>query len=98
MNILEKIDNYLEEGKSTTPKYVVDMHIKKGRTTPAGWTVKQHGKPTTQNLKKYVDAYNDSVKPGGVNKHLGDQSTATWAGIRTNTAGSEDYIAEWGKK
>lgn len=97
MTVLEKIDKYLSEGRSTTPKYVVDMKIRKGMTTPAAWTVKQHGKPTAKNLAKYVDAYNDSVMPGGVNQHLGDGSTATWAGIRENNLHAS-YIAEWGRK
>ena len=97
MYIIEKINNYLKEGKSITPKYVIDMKIKKGNASPAAWSVKQHGKATAQNLKKYVDVYNGSLKPGGANEHLGDQSTATWAGIRENHPNAS-HIAEWGKK
>ena len=88
------IDKYLGEGGIITAKYVVDMRIKKGTTTPAIWRVKDYGKPTTRNLKKYVDNYNESLKPGGVNQHIGIRGTATWAGIRENSPHSP-YIVEY---
>jgi hypothetical protein len=103
MNLLEKIETYLSEGGSTTPKYVVDMKLKRGYTDAAEWRVnaqygmRGYGKPTTANLKKYIDAYNDSLESGGVNAHIGPSGKAIWAGIRFNTYGTK-YIAEWGMK
>lgn len=37
--------------------------------TPCAWR-KHYGRPTTANLVKYVEKFNDSVKPGGCNEHL----------------------------
>lgn len=87
-------------GKSITPKYVVEMD----GTTGMFWHVRQHyqspgnGKPTNENLAKYVQDYIDSLKPDGVNKHvskaLGYIPMPKWARIVRND-GSREILAEW---
>lgn len=96
---LTKIDKYLDEGRSTTPKYVVDVELKnpRWRSTSSAWKVKEYGKAEEKNLAKWVKMFNKSVKPGGVNDHLGDDHIIIWAGLRTNKVG-DPYIAEWGRK
>jgi len=97
---MKTFEKYLNEGRSTTPKYVVDVKLKspKWSSTPSAWESKQAGKPTEQNLAKWVKMYNDSIKPGGVNDHLGPEHELVWAGIRLNQGMDKSYIAEWGKK
>lgn len=35
------------------------------------WKVKEYGKPTPENLSKWRDKFNQSLKPGGANAHIG---------------------------
>lgn len=35
------------------------------------WHTKQDGKPTNKNLSDFRDAFNQSLKKGGANEHLG---------------------------
>ena len=55
----------------------MEMTIDNGRCTPMGWDVNgRHGyqgkgKPNAENLKKYVEAFEASTKPGECNGHLG---------------------------
>ena len=96
---MDLTDKYLGEGRSSTPKYVVDCKLRSPKWANSGsiWKVKDYGKPTEANLAKYAKRYNDSLKPGQVNDHLGKDHEAIWLGIRENYAGAS-YIAEWGKK
>jgi hypothetical protein len=93
------IDKYITEGGSRTPKYVVDVDLKGNNisTDASEWKVKQYGKPSDQTLAKWVKVMNDSIKPGGVNDHLGKDHLIIWAGIRLNKSG-ESYIVQYGKK
>ncbi len=99
MSLIDKIDEFIDEGRSSTPKYVVDWRIKdpKWSATSTAWKVKDYGKPTEANLAKYAKRYNESIKPGGVNDHLGSGQLVLWLGLRENSAGAP-YIVEWGKK
>ena len=60
-------------GKSYTPKYAVSLWDNgqiAGSFFPAmqmAWSVKDYGKPTSDNLAKYVGKMNASMQPGGVN-------------------------------
>lgn len=88
-------------GKSSTPKYVVEME----GSTPAAWRVKSrgancpgYGSPTEANLATYMQMFIDSLKPGGCNHHvskaLGYMPIPNWARIRVNCLGGE-VVAEW---
>ena len=69
---------------STTPTYVVELTIPGTRNTPSAWNCKNDGRPTEANLANYVQTYERSTRPGGVNDHLGPE-TVTSARIRRNT-------------
>jgi hypothetical protein len=67
-------------GRSTTPKYAVeyrDVIVLRGdrrervSLTDTGWNVRESGRPTDENLERYVREFEDSTLPGGVNEHLG---------------------------
>ena len=55
------------------PKYVLQMlPVFTGfYMTDQGWNPQWYGKPTIPNLKKFVEAHNKSVLPGGPNDHIG---------------------------
>jgi hypothetical protein len=65
-------------GRITTPKYrfemapirAVNTNLPSYSITPSAWKVKEHGKPTTDNIDKYVRAFIDSTKLGGCNDHF----------------------------
>jgi len=59
-------------GRSIKSKYKLEIRNDLGRVimTPMCWFVKDKGKPTRDNLIKYVKSFNESLKPGGVNEHL----------------------------
>jgi hypothetical protein len=88
-------------GRSTTPKYAI--RVSEGRNakhgvTPMAWSVKESGKPTAENLAKWVEAYHRSLEPGGVNAHIfrsiGHVPYLTAARIVRNVSGGET-VAEW---
>lgn len=67
-------------GKVVTPRYVVKFSrvvsvdgesARFVMITDAAWNCKQAGRPTDENLRKYVRDFEDSTLPGGVNEHLG---------------------------
>lgn len=63
-------------------RYSVEMRIVRGNITPMGWSTRSRagnaipdylkGVPTDAKLARYVQDYNESLKPGGVNEQLGD--------------------------
>jgi hypothetical protein len=87
----------IDEGKSTTPKYVIAFTKVFGgvrmQHTPMSWD-KQYGKPTAKNLEAFIRKHNQSLKPGGVNAHLGSKSLVLAAAIRHNKVGGSD-VATW---
>lgn len=78
------------------PTYVIDFRLKNSNisSTPCEWKTKVYGKPTKDNLAEYAKRYNDSVKPDGVNSHLGEDHEAIWLGIRKNDPNA-CYIYVW---
>lgn len=78
-------------GRTSTPTYVVEIEMPGYRYAPAAWRVSSavnapgYGKPTDANLARYVEKFEESTRPGGVNAHLGFQRVTT-ARIRRNTS------------
>ena len=95
---MKMADAEFNEGKSRTPKYVVDMKLFRAgaRATPSEWR-KEYGKPTDKNLAAYMEKYNKSLEKGGANEHLGQSSMGTSAVIRENKSGGAT-IAKWKMK
>lgn len=52
--------------KHFTPKYRVETRENATAMTPAAWK----GRPTAARLADWVERYNESYKPGGVNFHV----------------------------
>jgi hypothetical protein len=85
-------------GKSTTPKHVfniVTVLSRAGKVSHStmAWK-KEYGRPTTQNIDKWVTAYEDSCKPGGFNDHLGHDPVVSCE-IRLNPG---KVVASWVRK
>ncbi len=72
------------------PKYVVEVvvYARNVYSTPMIWR-KEYGRPNEKNLLKFVQESNESVKPGGVNAHLGVNHAIMKAKIRYNRSGGE---------
>lgn len=58
-------------GKTITPKYRVDFQRKSNWLVFSSWNSKQAGKPSVENLIKFREKYNASLKKGGCNEHIG---------------------------
>lgn len=60
-------------GRSRKLHYVIHVITSNssGWVTPSEWKCRQSGRPTTANIDKYVTVFEDSLKPGGCNAHLG---------------------------
>jgi hypothetical protein len=89
--------------RDTTPKYSLEVNCPGHYITPMAWNVKGKygypgdGKPTAENLAKWVQAFIDSHKPGGSNHHLSSMGTLpipSYARIVLND-GSRTLVAEW---
>ena len=65
--------------KDYTPAYVVRMNAGGPNQvhTPSAWNCRQSGRPTKENLEKWVRGFEESTKPGGCNAHLGE--TVVWS-------------------
>lgn len=92
-------------GRSTTPKFAIVMDCAGMAPSRMAWYVKPpvgcktgYGKPTAENLEKYVATYLDTLKPGGVNRGLvetfGMKVIPNAARIVHND-GSGLVVAEW---
>jgi hypothetical protein len=94
-------------GKTVTPKYALDVYTNKlvdGRWQNVKtdlafcWDIKSYGRPTEENLEKYVKALAKSFEHGGVNHQtsvdLGYIPYPTKAVIRFNHAHGAT-VAEW---
>ncbi len=60
--------------------------------TSSCWFCNEHGRPTYKNVRRYLDDYNLSLMPGGVNAHLGIESSAHKAEVYLND-GSRKLVA-----
>lgn len=85
-------------GRDITFTYRVEVKESTGNAvvTPMGWR-KEYGKPTQDNLTKWVESYNNALKPDGVNAHvskaLGHMPILSHAKIVRQSTG--DTICEW---
>jgi hypothetical protein len=61
--------------------------------TPSEWNIKQMGSPSPENIKKFVDVYNASLEPDGVNSHIGRKG-AIFGGVVTDQF-KKEKVAEW---
>lgn len=57
-------------GRSYMPKYRIEFSDQGGPQFPQAWRVREYGKPTTENIEKWVHSLVDSMKIGGVNEHI----------------------------
>jgi hypothetical protein len=96
-------------GRTFTPKYrlLVDSGSRNWVNTPMSWNVSArksapgltvHGKPTAENLAKFVDAYCRSLEKGGSNFHVsaaaGHIPYPNWARVEENRPNGR-VVAEW---
>jgi hypothetical protein len=92
-------------GRSTTPKYALVVDCTGVHCTRMAWHVKPpvgcsvgYGKPTAENLAKYIETFRKSLHPGGANEHLmkayGSKALPNAARIILND-GSGTVVAEW---
>lgn len=85
--------------KDLTPKYVVEIRDGRSLQTPTAWNSRRHGRPTADNLRKYVMTYAKSLENGGVNDHislaLGVIPYPASAILRENTACNPRILATW---
>jgi len=89
-------------GHSVTPTFRVEFT--EGRTFPqyigfncAAWQTKYAGRPTNENLAKYVEAYHESLKPGNTNWHLCKSASHIpyWNKARIIRQKTGEIVAEW---
>lgn len=55
-------------GRSTTPKYAMQMDCTAIRATDSCW----RGRATAARLRAHLEAYNASLLPGGANARVGE--------------------------
>jgi hypothetical protein len=64
---------------STTPKYIVKIADGRYAYSPIAWIaskraatqIRVDGKPTVENLRRWVASFEAATQPGGCNAHLG---------------------------
>ena len=79
--------------RDTTTKYQVRIKVDRYGFPPMSWNCRRDGRPTAGNLRKFVESFEASTRPGGVNAHLGS-TTVTKAMIMLND-GSRKLVAEY---
>lgn len=57
--------------RSRKLKYVIHTEVLLRSCSPCEWSVRDAGKPTAENIKRWVARLEESCRPGGVNQHLG---------------------------
>jgi hypothetical protein len=82
-------------GRITTPTYRLEItdHTGEFGMTPMAWRVRDGGKPTTENIDKWVTAFEASLLTH--NKHLGIFSIKSARIVRQSTG---DVVAEWQRR
>jgi hypothetical protein len=58
--------------QTLTSKYQVRIFSPAHNYSPASWNCRRDGRPTDANLARYVESFEASTRPGGVNAHLGE--------------------------
>lgn len=88
-----------EAGRITTPRYVIsvnDYQVFGGSHQTAGQWKSMYGRPSPQNIKRYVEKYNESLEPSGVNSHVGRRGAIYGAAIVDQETG--EVVAQWEDK
>lgn len=85
-------------GRSYTPKYVIRLETVRSRLgevylTNMEWRAKDAGSPTVANIGKWVEKFEESMKPGGVNAHLGYDPVLRAEVVYNRSRGL--LVAEW---
>ena len=85
-------------GRSRTWTYRIEFKCVSGyHYTPQEWRVKDMGKPTPENIDKWVAVLEDSMKPGGCNAHLGQDQVVS-AQIFDQRKRTISPVANWTRK
>jgi len=76
-------------GRTHTPKYRIEVREQGQRAMRvfACWYVKDKGKTTNKNLESWVEHFNTSLEPGGVNEHCGPKARISEAKIVNQKTG-----------
>lgn len=84
-------------GHTSTPLYVLEIQHTGITCTPMCWSCKQSGRPTEENLNRWMESYIASIQPGGCNSHLAEKfgtgATPMNAFIRRNIPHSEPIVS-----
>jgi hypothetical protein len=82
--------------RDTTTKYQVRVTVPGRHYSPASWHCKRDGRPTGTNLREYVERFEASTQPGGVNAHLGIEIVASARILLNDGSGTvvTEYIRE----
>lgn len=87
-------------GRSYKIRYVVRLLCPESIASPAEWRVGArhgapgYGRPTVDNLRKYIRKYNESLRPGGANDHIGRRGRAI-GGVVVDQEHGNVVVAEW---
>lgn len=81
-------------GRSRTVRFVEVKRVRRGYVTDCEWQTKFAGRPTDANLAKAIALYNETLKPGGVNEHVGESATCVYAEVRDQFNGNA-VLATW---
>jgi len=88
-------------GRSSTPKFVLRMHVPGYHITDSAWNVggghgqvPGMGRPSPESLARYIDSFIKSTQPGGTNEHLGPM-VPTDAAIYLNDGTYTNPVAVW---
>lgn len=87
-------------GRSTTPTYRLEIlgHTGKFSITNSAWNVRGRngspgdGRPSTESLDRYVTSFEESLRAGGSNVHLGIFSLTSCQIVRQS---SGKVVATW---
>jgi hypothetical protein len=78
-------------GRSISIRYTVEVDSVSGVNSPCEWRTRRrgvvpaYGAPTVSNLRAFLRAFNESLKPGGANAHLPMNARAVSARIIDQT-------------
>lgn len=79
-------------GRSTTPTYVVKLHVRGYALTEMAWHCKDSGRPSDKTLRNYVAMFEASTQEGEANAHLGRTHVVS-AYVRRQSTG--EYAARY---
>lgn len=79
-------------GKVRTPTFRIESRWFGRQVSNMEWKTKEYGRPTTENIDRYVTTMEESMKPGGVNAHLGFSPILEVQIVRQSTG---EVVASW---